>query len=438
VYPAPSVPSSFLRRHWPYVALFLLGLGIRVFSVPYMGTLDINTILSWGRGVNDVGLPHAYGGIYFPIEWQLSAVAVFASRHLDVSAVASRKAITLAFDLGAVVLLVLLLRAWRLDSRYALIYWLHPYFVLLVILGYLDPHIGCSILACLLILARVPGRTGFLAAGLPLALAFMMKPQAIGLVAAIPLLVLMAILMNPEHRRENLQPLLLLVAPLAVFAGYSLYFDLGGAQLNTIAHTYTPSELARQSESLSANIPNFWWPVALALRDGGPAYAVTEPTVLNPISQSAAILALVAALTVVVRARPVIGSREVLLAFAFTGLIIPMVATHAHENHLYLGLLLCIPLAAASPDRRLFWALQGLLAVQFLNVFERYAFGVNDLSDPFGGVQRFYDHDAAQLVVVAAAIVFWCWLAAEILLSVTRAPDRDYEHLLGQRAYRQA
>ena len=77
------------------------------------------------------------------------------------------KAITLAFDIGCLALLVVLLRTWRLDERYSLIYWIHPYFLVLFILGYVDPHLGFCILACIVIVARWPGREGFLAAGVP-------------------------------------------------------------------------------------------------------------------------------------------------------------------------------------------------------------------------------------------------------------------------------
>jgi hypothetical protein len=436
---AAATKRSLLRRHWRYAALVLLGLGIRLLFLPYLGTHDIDTILSWGRDVIDVGLPHAYTGIYFPVEWQLSTAAVHASREFDVSGIASLKAITLSFDLGAVALLGLLLRTWRLDGSYALIYWVHPYFVLLLILGYVDAHVGFSVLACLLILARWPGPRGFLAAGFPLALAFMMKPQAIVLLAAIPILVLLAVLLNPARRRENLQPLLLLIAPLAIFAAYSLYFDRSGAGLLTIADTYTPSELARQSPSLTARMTNIWYPVALALReDGAPIWTVTEPTVLNSISQLAAIVALIGSLAVLARARAVIGSREVLFAFLFAALIVPMIATHAHENHLYLALLLSIPVAAGRADRRLMWPLQGLLAAQFLNLLGVYGLGDNELTRPLSGLQDLYGYDASQLFVVAATIVFWCWLAVEALRSVRRPADPDYEHLLAQRAYRQA
>jgi hypothetical protein len=432
---------SFLHARWFYAVLVLVGLAIRVAFVPLMGTHDVDTILGWGRDVTDVGLADAYRGIYFPLEWQLSAGAVLTSRQFDISDVATLKSITLLFEVGTLVLLTLLLRSWRLDRRYALIYWLHPYFVLLFCLGYVDPHLGFSIIACLLILDRWPGPRGFLAAGAPLALATLMKPQAIGLVGVIPLLVIAALLVNPDHRRENLRPLLLLVAPLVLFAAYSLYFDLAGAGLNTIANTYHPSELARQSESLTAQMTNIWYPVALILRDGDvPVYTVTEPDALNSISQLAAILALTAAVTVLVRARSVIGSREVLFAFLFAALILPMIATHAHENHLYLGLLLSIPAAAAGrPGGTVIWPLQGLLAAQFLNIFAVQLLGLNELSRGalLSGLPDLYLHsDVLQLLLVTVTVVSWCWLAVEILRSAG-ATNADQEHLLGQRAYGQ-
>lgn len=56
--------------------LLLLSLGVRAFYLPYLGTHDMEVVLGWGRDVRDVGLPRAYTGIWFPIEWQLSTAAV--------------------------------------------------------------------------------------------------------------------------------------------------------------------------------------------------------------------------------------------------------------------------------------------------------------------------------------------------------------------------
>jgi hypothetical protein len=394
----------------------------------------MNTVLGWGRDVRDVGLHHAYTGIYFPIEWQLSAAAIWGSRELGISAVSAMKTIILVFDVGAMALLVALLRAWGGDLRYSLIYWLHPYFLLFFCLGFVDARLAFCVLACLVILARWPGATGFLAAGVPLALAFLLKPQAIGLLGAIPILVAVTVLLNPAHRRDNLRPLLLLVAPAVLFAAYSVYFDLAGAKLTTIAHTYTPDELTRQSPALTAQMTNVWYPLAMILRhDESPVYTVTRPA-LDTVGQVAAVAILTGALAAMARARSLIGAREVFFAFLFAALIIPMVATHAHENHLYLGLLLSTVAVATAPDRSLFWPLQGLLAAQFLNIFSAQLLGINDLSSGLSpGVPNFYgDSELMQLAVVATTVVCWVWLMAGFVRLARGATGTDHEHLLGQ------
>src|SRR6266540_4638845 len=181
------------RGPWLYGGLLLLGLGVRLVTLPYLGTHDMDVVLGWGREVRDVGLPHAYSGIWFPVEWQLSAAAVLGAREFAISGLAAMKVITLAFDIGALALLAVLLRTWRGDERYSLIYWIHPYFLLLFILGYVDAHLGFCILACIVILARWPGSTGFIAAGVPLALAFLMKTQAMVLIAEIHVMFLISV-----------------------------------------------------------------------------------------------------------------------------------------------------------------------------------------------------------------------------------------------------
>jgi hypothetical protein len=428
-------------RIWLYGGLLLLGLGIRLYFLPYLGTNDMTVELGWGRAVRDVGLAHAYSGIYFPIEWQLNAAAVHAGE-LGISTFSAIKAITLAFDIGALAMLALLLRMWGLDERYSLVYWIHPYFLLLFILGYVDAHLGFCVLACIVILTRWPRSAGFLAAGIPLALAFLMKPQAIGLVAVIPTLVLVTVVLNPSRWRENLRPLLLLVAPAVLFAAYSIYLDQGGAGLTTLAHTYSPAELTRESSGLTGRMTNFWYPVAMILRhDGAEIYTVSRPA-LDTVGGAAGALIITGALVAMARARPVIGAREVLFAFLFAAMTVPMVATHAHENHLYLGLLLSIVAVAKSPyARSLNWALQGLLAAQFLNIFAVYRFGINQVSTDLGpsGLQTTYLHsDVFQLIVVAATIVCWAWLMAGYVRSARGATGAHHEHLLGQGAYGQA
>jgi hypothetical protein len=430
-----------LERPWLYGGLLLLGLGLRVFLIPYMGSHDMDTVLGWGRDVRDVGLPEAYTGIYFPIEWQLSALAVYGSGQLDMSAVSSAKTILLVFDVGAMAMLVALLRTWRLDERYSLLYWLHPYFLLFFALGFVDAHLGFGVLACLVILARWPGSAGFLVAGVPLALAFLMKPQAIALVGAIPLLVAVTVTLNRSKWRENLRPLLLLVGPALLFTGYSVYFALGGADLTTVGHSYTPGELSRQSASLTAQMTNFWYPVAMILRDeGAPIYTVTQPT-LDTVGTVAAAAIVTGALVAMARIRAVIGAREVLFAFLFAAMTIPMIAPHAHENHLYLGLLLSVVVAAARPDLGLIWPLQGLLLAQFLSILGTQGLGLNQLGSDLllGRFPGTYgDSDAVQLLVVATTVVCWVWLMVGLVRSARDATGPDHEHLLGKRAPREA
>jgi hypothetical protein len=121
---------------------------------------------------------------------------------------------------------------------------------------------------------------------------------------------------------------------------------------------------------------------------------------------------------------------------------VPMVATHAHENHLYLGLLLStVVVAGASSDRSLNWALQALLAAQFLNLFCTYLLGGNKLSKdltPTGLPHLYLNSDVLQLLVVAVTVASWAWLMLGFVRLARGAAGADHEHLLGQRAYGEA
>ena len=112
---------------------------------------------------------------------------------------------------------------------------------------------------------------------------------------------------------------------------------------------------------------------------------------------------------------------------------------HAHENHLYLGLLLSIVVVAAPSARSLNWPLQGLLAAQFLNIFSVHGLGLdNDLPGlwvPSGLPDLYLHSDVFQLIVVAVTVVCWAWLLVGFVRLAGNATRADHEHLLGQRAY---
>ena len=401
--------------------LLAAGLAVRLVALGSHGTHDPVTFVGWGSDVVDQGLADAYEGLYFPVEWQLLGEGVRLSRLLDIPGYVGLKALTLLFDIGTFALLAGLLREWGLPMRYALLYWLSPYFLLVFWLGYVDAHLTFFVLAGLLVMARWPSPRGYLAAGIPLGLALMTKPQVIAPMGMLLMLIVAFWFLRPAERRQNAAAGLLLVGPAVLLVGYSVFFALSDNGLLTVFESYAPSKLEGASPGISGTMLNVWYPVALRLREEPMGISgVTEPEVLATIA-SVAVIALVAlAVVFIASSRPRLRAEELFLGLVFTALIVPVIGPHAHENHLFLALTLSVVVAAAVRSRLFTAGLILLLAVQWLNIFAVYGLGMRDadeipptyrvpdwLRDGYTG--HFLPQDAAALlsILLAAGIAVY-------------------------------
>jgi hypothetical protein len=417
-----GVRQISLDRRLLWTLAFLLGLVVRMAFVPYKGTADMDSYLAWGRDVATYGLAKAYHGIYFPLEYQLFRLAVGAASVLGISEVSALKIGDLAFDGGTFALLVLLLRRLRLPPAYALIYWLHPYFLAISWLGYIDMHSGFMIVASLLAISYASRPLHYVADGVPLGLAFMMKPQGITFVFAIVLVTTLGLVVSRMFGLSRTATALarhaplLLVAPVVLFCGYSLWVAGDGHSVTYLAHTYSPGEIARQSESLNANMTNIWYPVADALREHGAAiYTVTEPTILNAVG-TVLTLGLISIGTLLLMRRDDLSETALVTSvFGLAAIVGPMTLTHVHENHLYFGALLATVLMPLVRRRWFTVALNVLLALQFINLAGRYRLGLNHLShshlidsiaDAYGDLARLI---TAWLAIASFAVLMTAW-----------------------------
>jgi hypothetical protein len=397
-----------------------LGLAVRIVLVPYKGTLDMDSYLAWGRDVATYGLAKAYHGIYFPLQYQLFRLAVGAASVLGISEIAALKIGNLVFDAGTFGLLVLLLRRLRLPAGYALIYWLHPYFLAIFWLGYIDMHSGLLVVATLVAISYATRPLHYVAAGVPLGLVLMMKPQgitfvaAVGLIAALGLLGTRAFALSPSSAALARHAPLLLIVPAALFIGYSLWVSGDGHSWTYLAHTYSPGEIARQSESLNANMTNIWYPVADALRDpGAQIYSVTEPAILNTVGAALA-LGLIAIGSLLLMRRDDLSEGALATSiFGLAAIVGPMTLTHVHENHLYFGALLAIVIMAIVRNVWFTVAINVLLALQFVNLVGRYGLGVNHLSRDHLVMSTVRSYgDSARLITACLAVACFLVLMA--------------------------
>jgi hypothetical protein len=413
------------RRFVAFALLFGIGLGVRVALVPYLGTKDMETFAHWGRHTNNAGLASAYIGIYFPFAYQFFAGEVTLASWLGVSTFSVMKAVNLGFDLGTFASLLWFLREHRLDIRYAFYYWLHPFFLAIFWLGYVDSFLTCCTMFALVLLARARGTAHAFIAGLPMAAAAMFKPQALTLVIMTVLLIAGLLSVGRRIAVPILHAWAFLVPSGLALLGYSLYFQVEGFRFSYLLEQSFRS-LKVFSPSLTANMLNIWTPVAdHYVAPGKPLYTTTGPSIYHLVGDVLVAVGFISsALFVAVADRGRKLAWQVLSVMTLGALLLPFFGTRAHENHLFLGLAFAIIALAAAPSWPFAAALNVVLAVQFVNLGARYGFGVNHLTR-WSFVHEIVRHYGISAQVAAA----WVMIVAFpfVLFFVSRA-------LVGMRA----
>ena len=197
-----------------------------------------------------------------------------------------------------------------------------------------------------------------------------------------------------------------------VFAAYSAYFHKLGYDWTHLLNGYRPSGIAKLSTGLTENMLNIWYPVANHYaRRGFPLYTVDRPAVAYNIATVLVAVAFVgSAFAVAYGARRRALAISVLLVAALWTLALPMLGAHAHENHLFHGLLLTLPIVAIARERALTIACIVLLTADGINVAVRYAFGLNHLTHwpVVGNISGFYNATRLPPLVTAyVAIAAW-------------------------------
>jgi hypothetical protein len=422
------------RRHTLWALAILGGLAFRIALLPYRGTSDMATYLQWGHDVADHGLAAAYHGIYFPLQYEVFRWALSLAYALGITGVTAIKAINLVFDLASFGVLVLLLSRLGLPRGYALLYWLHPFFLTIFGLGYVDAQVGFMLLLTLLGVTYARTPLQHVAAGVPLGLAVVMKPQADMFVAMVVIAAVIGLFgrrlgVTPAARELGRRAPLLLVAPAVIYASCAAVLAAGGRPLSYLAQTNLPSELARVFPALNANAPNIWYPVADQYRHAGdPIWTVAEPTIFNSVGTLLTLLLLVGGTLFVMRRPRLTVGQQALLIFTLPGIVGPMTLTHVHENHLFYGGIFTVATIPLVRDRRYTWAVQGLLLFWFINLAGRYGLGINTVSDfePVRWLRHTYHDGAPRLLVAAGAIVSYvAFLAMFAWWTPSRAGTRS-------------
>jgi len=353
---------------------------LRVLMLPHRGVFDMDAYVRWGTAALETGLAHAYIGVYFPLQYQIFEAAVALSRWLHVDPIVVLKAVNLAFDAGNCALLAALLRRRGLSPAYALLYWLHPWFLVVFDLGYADFHFVFFLLLTLWLLER-GGETAsrYAAAGVPFAAALLMKPQA--LMPAVAFAVYAAVRWSRTRRADAF---FLFLPALVLGAAYEAYFTVALlAESGWLAAGVLPGWYLHTTSVmpvLTANMPNAWYPVAYALRQPGQDIFWVKSTievVPHVEIRYAALLAVLAlaggyAWRAATSAHLTRGAERLRSLLTFVAVIVPAFMTSAHENHFFLPAVLLVPVLASPVPLLARAAIHAALMIQAVNLEGTY------------------------------------------------------------------
>ena len=355
---------------------FLVGVIVRYRMLFYIGTDDMNAYHDWGQQALASGLPRTYHGIYFPLQYQVFEFCTWIEVRSGWDFIPIFKLSNFVFDAGLFCLLSLWLRRQGSHPAYALLYWLHPWFLSVFSLGYIDFQFTFFALLTVYLLGRDTAGH-YLLAGIPLALAFLMKPQA-------QILLIASLMYGVVHyaRTRNARPLGMMVFPILVFLGYEAYFTisrfsaLGYGAAGVLPWSYL--NVTNVMPVLTAQMPNVWYPIAYVMKRPGDAINVVSDQIQVLPYLSAKYLAAGGVLALIGlhvsrmerTGEPVISDRFARI-FGFASVAVPSIMTSAHENHMFLGSVFLILFAARLPLSFMV-ASQILLIVQSLNIYGLY------------------------------------------------------------------
>jgi hypothetical protein len=401
----------------------LVGLAAKLPMLFSMGVDDMNSYYTWGNDALELGLPNFYPGIYYPFQMQLFEAYAWIASNVDLSIITLFKLPNLLFDICSFILLVLLLKRQKANPAYALLYWLHPWFLTVFSLGYVDFQFSFFVLLCLWLL-REHRTADYLLAGVPLAVAFLMKPQVQMLVVAVSCYGVLHYVRN-----RDLRPLGLLAAPVVLFLAYEVWFTVSGPRPWYAAAWILPESYLNVTNvmpALTAQMPNIWTPVAYLLKQPDQRiFTVSDqghvlPFVPIKYAAACVVLGLVGLHVWKVEREPATFlSLKFAKIFLFAALAVPFLMTSAHENHLFLATVFFALFLAGTVSRPTQIAVHILLLVQFLNIYSLYEKHPAWLASLLHSAQS----DAWQVVYSLISIVCF-WLVAKALWSqrVERLP----------------
>jgi hypothetical protein len=356
-------------------AAILAGLVLKCMSLSYMGIFDMATYHDWGLQTYKEGLIASYQGSYFPFQYQLFELGAVLAIKLNTNYVIIYKLINLLFDCGNLLVLYLIFRKINVSKYYLLLYWLHPWFLIIFTQGYCDFQFTFFILCFIYFSFKATSRN-YLIAGVFLGFAFLMKPQV-----QVIVLSLFIYSLYQYFKNRDIKSFHFFVFPAILFVDYSLYFFIVSGHPFQLARAYIDTG---GSMPLTANFLNGWFPVAYFLKAPvNPIYSITDDIMISNVPlRFLAILTLLLLIFVFINKLIKKNSIDnidynIFLITGFSTFIFPFVMTAAHENHLFLATVLLIPVVGKVKNLLVKLSIHILLILQCINLYGFYGYGEN-------------------------------------------------------------
>ena len=406
------------------VAGFITGLFVRFGLVFDIAVGDMDEYYRWAKDTLAIGLPRSYHGVYFPLQYHVFEACAVITARLGLKYFIVFRLTNLVFDVGCFSLLLSLLRRRQANSLYALLYWLHPWFLTVFSLGYVDVQFAFFVLLAIWLLRRDTIRD-YLLAGLPFGCAFMMKPQA-------QILVLATFLYGCFRwlRKKEARPFAMLAGSVLFFLAYEWFFIHTLRRPRFVHAAILPASYLNVTNvmpALTAQMTNIWAPVAYVLKNPGQSLvAVSDrihvlPWIPAKYLAMGIVLGLIGLYVYRVERRslPSPGDSLVLI-FSFASLAVPFLMTSAHENHLFLGTIFMVLIAASEAAVHVKVAVQVLFIVQFLNLFSLYGIHPEAAS---AWLRRTLSNELVVLYSVVCLVCF-ALIAKRLWTSASLSEDR--------------
>lgn len=381
-----------------FIAAFFALLFIKIYTLFFVGVFDMNQYNEWGIDTLNRGLFQSYKGTYFPVQYLIFSICSQVSLFFDIDYFIVFKTANLLFDIGNFVVILSILKKTGAGNVFALIYWIHPCFLNMFSLGYIDFQFAFFVLVSVFFMLN-PGIRNLIFSSLFLGVAFLMKPQV-----QIIILALFVYSMFMSFKYKRFDHWVLFLFPLLFYGLFSFYFWFHLPGEHRLTMTYL--NVSNVMPCLNAQFLNIWFVVAYLLKSRD-AHIFSISDQIGFLGVELKYLAAFTILLLIIvfvyrlvnlKIRPSRGM-DYLFLISFASFIVPALMTSAHENHFFLSSVLLVILSGMIRSVTVKISVHIILLLQFVNLYGYYGFGPEKLNI------QFYNYDIAFYLSIVSFLI---------------------------------